>query len=469
MLLKQFYLGCLSHASYFIGDESTKRAVVVDPQRDIEQYLQFAAEEGYRITNVMLTHFHADFISGQLELRDQCNATIHIGARAQAEYDFEAMPDGSVIEFGKLKIQVLETPGHTPESICILVYDLNKSAQNPHAVLTGDTLFIGDVGRPDLLASVGVTQEELAGMLYDSVTHKLLPLPDETLLYPAHGAGSMCGKNLSKDTVSTIGAQRKFNYALQPMSKSEFIKLVTADQPDAPKYFAYDAMLNRREHSTLESSLQRAHKPISVEGLLKAREAGAQILDVRDPMDYAPWHLSGSINVGLGGQFATWCGCVLERERPIIIIADPGHEEEAAMRLGRIGFDHVAGYLDGGIAALQNHPDLMRSVQRVTAEQLSKELETSKPPHVLDVRYVREWNESHIKGSINVPLNHLLERIAEVPRDGRLVIHCARGYRSAIALSLLEAQGVTNATDLIGGIAAWESAKLGVDVPVCNS
>jgi glyoxylase-like metal-dependent hydrolase (beta-lactamase superfamily II) len=258
MILKQYYLGCLAHASYLIADEATKTAVVVDPQRDIAQYLADATQQDLQIRYIFLTHFHADFLAGHLELRDRVGARICLGARAQADFAFIPFTDGERLEFGAVRLQILETPGHTPEAISILVYDLHKNAQAPAAVLTGDTLFIGDVGRPDVLASLGVTARALASMLYTSLHDKLLPLPDETLVYPAHGAGSMCGKHLSTDTVSTMGTQRRYNYALQPMSKEAFMALVTADQPEAPQYFAYDALLNRREHPTLEQTLARA-------------------------------------------------------------------------------------------------------------------------------------------------------------------------------------------------------------------
>jgi rhodanese-related sulfurtransferase len=270
-------------------------------------------------------------------------ATICLGARAEADYPFTPFKDGETLECGTVRLQILETPGHTPEAICLLVYDLHKDAHNPHAVLTGDTLFIGDVGRPDLMASIGITADALAGMLYDSLHQKLLPLPDDTLVYPAHGAGSMCGKNLSTDTVSPLGVQKRYNYALQPMSKADFIRLVIADQPDVPAYFAYDAMLNRRERPTLEAALAQELQPLALEAVLRLRHTGAQVLDVRDPADFEGAHLAGSINVGLGGAYATWAGTILERETPIVLIAEPGRETEAAMRLGRIGFDSVAG------------------------------------------------------------------------------------------------------------------------------
>jgi rhodanese-related sulfurtransferase/glyoxylase-like metal-dependent hydrolase (beta-lactamase superfamily II) len=460
MLLKQYYLGCLAHASYLIADEQTGTAVVVDPQRDIDQYMQDAAQQGVQIRYVFLTHFHADFLAGHLELRDRVGATICLGARAAADYAFTPFRDGETLEFGGVRLQILETPGHTPEAICILVYDLQHDAHSPYAVLTGDTLFIGDVGRPDLMASIGITAEELAGMLYDSLHQKLLPLPDATLVYPAHGAGSMCGRNLSTDTVSPLGVQKRYNYALQPMSRADFIRLVTADQPDAPAYFSYDALLNRRERPTLEQALAQELQPLSLEAVLRLQPSGAQILDVRDPADFEGAHLAGSINIGLGGAYATWAGTILQREKPIVLIAEPGRETEAALRLGRIGFDSVAGYLQGGMQALETHPALVRRTERITAATLAEQLVAPAPPVVLDVRTPREWQAKHIAGSLHIPLNHLRERLHEVPRDQQLVVHCQSGYRSAIAAGLLEQHGVTPLADLVGGFAAWEASQL---------
>ncbi len=460
MILKQYYLGCLAHASYLLGDEATSTAVVVDPQRDIQQYLADAAALGLEIRHVFLTHFHADFIAGHLELRDQCGAAIHLGRRAEAEYAFVPMSDGDSLEFPGLRLQVLETPGHTIESISLLVFDRAKSDAQPYAVLTGDTLFIGDVGRPDLRASLGWTAQELGAHLYDSLHTKLLPLPDETLIYPAHGAGSLCGKNLSSDTVSTLGDQRRMNYALQTMSKEDFIRIVTADQPDAPEYFTYDAILNTRERVTLATNLARVLQPISLDEVLSLGDAGAQLLDVRDPAEYAKGHIAGSINIGLGGQYATWAGTLLDRTRPIVLIAEPGREQEAALRLGRIGFDHVRGYLDGGMAALADRADLVWPTERVIAADIAEELATSDPPLILDIRTAREWHDEHIPGSVNIPLNHLPERIVDLPRDRRIAVHCAGGYRSSIAASILHQHGITNLEEMAGGIAAWSAAKL---------
>lgn len=462
MILKQYYLGCLAHASYLLGDEASCTAIIVDPQRDIQQYLDDAEKFGLRIRHVFLSHFHADFVAGHLELRDRCGATIHLGSRAQAEYAFEAMKDGDTLDLPGLRLRVLETPGHTIESISILVFDPRTDPAKPHAVLTGDTLFIGDVGRPDLRAALGWSANELGACLYDSLHQKLLTLPDETLVYPAHGSGSLCGKNLSSDTVSTLGVQRRMNYALQPMTKDEFIRLVTADQPDAPPYFSYDAVLNTREHSSLDQNLERVLHPIELDEVLRLGDAAAQILDVRDSSEYAKQHLAGSINIGLGGQYATWAGTVLDRTNPIVIVAEPGREEEAALRLGRIGFDHVKGYLRGGMEALAGRPDLLWQTERISAPMLAEELASADPPLLLDIRNPREWAAKHIDGSVNVPLNHLQERVAEIPRDRRIAVHCAGGYRSSIAVSILHQYGVTNLIEMAGGLAAWEAARLSV-------
>jgi len=462
MILKQYYLGCLAHASYLLGDEASATGIVVDPQRDIQQYLKDAETFGLQIRHVFLSHFHADFVAGHLELRDRCGATIHLGAQAQAEYPFVPMKDGDTLDFPGMRLQILETPGHTIESISILVFDLAKDAAKPYAVLTGDTLFIGDVGRPDLRASLGWTADDLGAHLYDSIHNKLLPLPDETLVYPAHGAGSLCGKKLSSDTVSSLGDQRRLNYALQPMSKEEFIRLVTADQPDAPAYFTYDAILNTRERATLDKNLEQVLHPIDLEEVLRMGDQGAQILDVRDAAEYAKGHLAGSINIGLGGQYATWAGTVLDRQKPIVIIAEPSREQEAALRLGRIGFDHVKGYLEGGMEALSERPDLVWPTERVSAPMVAEELAGADAPLVLDIRNPREWATKHIGGSVNIPLNHLQERMAEIPRNRRIAVHCAGGYRSSIAASILHQYGITNLIEMAGGLAAWEAAKLPV-------
>lgn len=462
LILKQYYLGCLAHASYLVADQQSGEAAVVDPQRDVGQYVEDAGRHGCRITHVFLTHFHADFVAGHLELRDRAGAEIHLGARARADYPFAPMRDGDAVQLGGVRLEVLETPGHSPESISILVFEPEVGDHAPHAVLTGDTLFIGDVGRPDLRASLGWSATELAGMLYDSLHEKLAPLPDHTLVYPAHGAGSLCGKTLSTDTVSTIGDQRRYNYALQPMSRERFIEIVTADQPDAPAYFTYDAVLNTRERQTLEQALQRELQPLPRGRFLELADDGAQILDTRDPSQFEAAHVRGAVSIGLRGSFATWCGTVLERERPIVLIAEPGCELEAATRLGRIGFDNVVGYLEGGMEPLEHTPELLERIERITAGSLAEQLSSSAPPRLIDVRGVPEWRERRIQKAINLPLPQLLSGLGQLDSDRPVVACCSTGYRSAIAASVMQRDGISGVGDLVGGLAAWEAARLPV-------
>jgi hydroxyacylglutathione hydrolase len=463
LIFKQFYLPCLAHASYLIGEEATGTAAVIDPQRDTDQYIAFSAEHGLKIKHVFLTHLHADFVAGHLELRDREGAAIYLGAAAKAKYAFTPLHDGEFLEFGCIRLKVLETPGHTPESISILVYDLNASSgengEQPYAVLTGDTLFIGDVGRPDLRAALGWSAAELGAMLFDSLHTKLLALPDQSLVYPAHGAGSLCGKALSKETVSTLGEQRRSNYALQPMSKESFIQVVTADQPEAPAYFTYDAVLNSEERPTLDQTLARVN-PMTLDGLLAMQEVGAQILDTRDPAEFAAAHLAGSVNIGLGGQYATWAGTVLDRDHPIVIIADPGRENESATRLGRIGFDHVVGFLKNGLLSLKTRPELTITTERISAPFASELLASREPPLAVDVRAPREREQKRIAGSLSVPLNHLVENIGKIPKDRSLLVYCAGGYRSSIAASLLQRSGFERVSEIAGGIVGWETANL---------
>lgn len=466
MRLEQYYLGCLAHASYMIADETTGIAAVVDPQRDVDQYVRDAEANGWQIRYVFLTHFHADFLAGHIELRDRLEARIYLGAKADAEYEFTPVMEGDVVEFGEVRMKILETPGHTPEGISILVYDLAESDTTPNAVLTGDTMFIGDVGRPDLMASIGVTAEELGNMLYDSI-EKLRQLPDETRVYPAHGAGSLCGKQLSEERVSTIGEQKKFNYALQPMDRAAFLDLVTADQPDAPDYFAFDAERNRQERQSLDEALRASLKALSLDEVLSAQRRGVQVVDVRDPADFEGAHLVGTINIGLDGKYATWAGTILDKAAPIVVIADSDRVEEAVMRLGRIGFDLVEGYLEHGMAALESRPDLVETTDRITAEALHEQLVSESAPLVVDVRAEKEWSGGHLEGSLNVPLNQLVGRIGEIPTERDIVVHCQGGYRSSIAASLMKHHGLANVTDLVGGYKAWVTSKLPVvDAPV---
>jgi hydroxyacylglutathione hydrolase len=482
VIFKQFYLPCLAHASYLIGDEATGTAAVVDPQRDTDQYIAFAAEHALKVKHVFLTHLHADFIAGHLELRDRVGATIYLGATAKAGYAFTALHDGGILEFGRVRLKALETPGHTPESISIVVYDLDASDAQPYAVLTGDTLFIGDVGRPDLRVALGWSAAELGSMLFDSLHQKLLSLPDQSLVYPAHGAGSLCGRAISKETVSTMGEQRRLNYALQPMSREAFIRVVTADQPEAPPYFTYDAVLNSQERPTLDEALAREMKPLTLDAVLALQADGAQvggvqmgvqigvqILDTRDPEEFAAAHLAGSINIGLGGQYATWAGTVLDPAHPIVIIAAPGREFESATRLGRIGFDHVIGYLENGMQSLDSRPDLIASTEHLSAQAAAERLASTQPPLAIDVRTPREREQKHIDGSLSVPLNRLADHLSSLPKDRPLLLYCAGGYRSSVAASLLQRSGFHSVAEIAGGFAAWEAANLPVVAPAAEA
>ncbi|MEM7309342.1 MAG: MBL fold metallo-hydrolase [Planctomycetota bacterium] len=457
MILEQYYLGCLSQASYLVGDEERGIAAIVDPRRDVDLYLAEAEKRGLAIRHVVLTHFHADFVSGHVELRERTGATIHLGAAGKAEYAFEPLADGDELRLGNVRLRTLATPGHTPEAISLLVFDDARDAERPHAVLTGDTLFIGDVGRPDLMSSVGVTAEELGGMLYDSLRGKLMTLPDETLVYPGHGAGSMCGKNLSTDTVSTIGDQKRFNYALQDMGREEFVALVAANQPRAPRYFGFDAQLNRSERSTLDAAL-KGLRAMSVEELRAAAADGAVVVDVRDAEAFAAGHLAGAVNIGLEGRFASWAGTVLDADARLVIVAPEGFERETALRLGRIGYDGVIGFLAGGPDAVP--ADQRASTPRFDAGALSRSLEAAGGPLLLDVRQPGERANLAIEGSVHIPLGELEERAGELPKDRAVAIHCASGYRSMVAASLLARAGFGEVSDLAGGIEAWSAAEL---------
>jgi hydroxyacylglutathione hydrolase len=455
VIFERYYLSCLSHASYLVGDEGTKTAVVIDPQRDVEHYLADAEARGLTIRYVFLTHFHADFLAGHLELVEKVGAEVRLGSRAEAGFPFRAMEDGERLELGDVSLEVLETPGHTPEGISIVLRNRAEGDQ-PQAVFTGDTLFVGDVGRPDLLASFGVSEQELAGMLYDSLHGKLLQLPDETVVYPAHGAGSLCGKALGAESSSTIGQERRSNLNLRPMTKQEFTEVVSRGQIDAPAYFAHDAILNRQPHPTRLATAPA----LSLELALREVNAGAVLVDVRDGHAFAREHLAGSLNLSLEGRFASWAGTLLEVNRPIVLLAPAGREQEAVTRLGRIGFDWVKGYLAGGAeAALSARPDLSRSIPRIPVEALEHPLTSDPEVFVLDVRNPAEWEAGHVPGSVNIPLNQLAARIDEVPSDRRVFVHCRTEYRSSAALGILEQAGKT-VTQVTGGWQAYEALQL---------
>lgn len=454
MFFRQYYLGCLSHASYLIGDTETGRAVVVDPQRDIDEYLTDAADNGFRIERVLETHFHADFLSGHLELAARTGATIGFGraAAGRAAFPIELFADGDQIDLGSITLEIRETPGHTPESISLVIYDRGMT-EEPYGVLTGDTLFIGDVGRPDLLSSVGRTADELGRQLYHSLRERLLVLPDATRVFPAHGAGSACGKNLSTETVSTIGEQRRTNYALAPMSEAEFVDVVTQGQSVAPLYFPFAVKRNQEVHDLLDESGEVSL--LSLDEVLHAQRAGAVVLDARDDVAFAAGHLVGSVNVGLGGRFAEYSGEVMSPGTPIVLVTDPGCEAQAKVRLARIGFDNVLGALDEPLATFVEHPGRIAHLSRLSAEALAQRMATVPNLVLVDVRNPGEVALGTIDGAKSISLPALLTRLDELDPNAPTVVFCAGGYRSAIASSLLRSRGFSDVSDVIGGYTAW--------------
>jgi hydroxyacylglutathione hydrolase len=454
VILEQHYLGCLSQASYLIGDETTGRAVVVDPRRDVAEYIDSATAHGLTIEKVIETHFHADFLSGHLELADATGATIAYGSAAETEFPSDKLAHGERIELGDVVLEIRQTPGHTPESISIVVYE-NADDAEPHAVLTGDALFIGDVGRPDLMSSVGMTAEDLAGQLYDSLHEQLMSLPDATLLYPGHGAGSSCGKNLSSDTFSTIGEQRSTNYAVAPMSKDDFIAVVTDGQTAPPAYFSFDAAKNRENRDILDETA--APVAMNVAGVIAQQVRGAIVLDTRDPNEFAVGHLVGSVNIGLGGRYAEFAGGVIQPGAPIVLVAEPGVELEAKNRLARIGFDEVVGFLADPPRAFAEHPDAVTQSSRVDAVELSRARAEIEGLQVVDVRQPGETEGGIIDGAITIPLTRLNQELSRLDAARPTVVYCAGGFRSSIAASKMRSAGFADVSDLLGGFVAWES------------
>ncbi|GGL10329.1 MBL fold metallo-hydrolase [Mangrovihabitans endophyticus] len=454
MLFTQYYLDCLSQASYLIADQTTKRAILVDPRRDIDEYLADARAHDLTIEGVINTHFHADFLAGHLEVAAATGAWIGYGHRAQAEYAIRKLADGERISLGDVTLQIMETPGHTPESISILVFE-HADDTVPYGVMTGDALFIGDVGRPDLLASLGVTADELGRMLYDSVQRKLMSLPDEVRVFPAHGAGSACGKNLSTERQSTIGEQRRTNYACAPMDEDQFLTLVTGGQPAAPGYFAYDAVLNRKARDLFDQ--HQPARPLTAAEFLAARADGAVVIDARDPQEYATGHVRGALNIPADGRFAETAGTVVDPASPIVVVAPQDREEEIVIRLARIGFDRVTGYLREPEGAFLDMVAEIVPASRLTVTQLRQALDQSGPPIVLDVRNDGERERGMITGSMHIPLAELPRRIGEVAGDRPIVTHCAGGYRSSVAASLLRHAGRDDVSDLLGGYNAWQA------------
>jgi hydroxyacylglutathione hydrolase len=456
MYFEQFYLGCLSHASYMAGSEGV--AAVVDPQRDVQVYLEAARQNGLRIAHVIETHLHADFVSGHRELAARTGAKIYVGARAGAQFPHVAVSQGDEIAFGQCRLRFLETPGHTVESICVLVTDLDRSP-GPFAVFTGDTLFIGDVGRPDL--SPDHTPQQLAGLLYDSLHGKLLSLSDDVRVYPAHGAGSLCGRQMSNERSSTIGEQRVANYALRAASRDEFVHLLTDTLPERPAYFARDAEINRAGAAALDDLplLQE----LTPDASLRLQQAGAIVLDTRPDTQFGAGHIPGSVNIPLSGQFASWAGALLGLETDLLLVAEnPECAAEGRMRLARVGIERVAGYLAGGIHAWQLANRPIERLPHITVQDLDRLQRDEADLQIADVRRPAEWEDGHIEGALLLPLNRIAAEIRQLDPARPIAVHCKGGYRSAIAASLLLRAGFHHVVNVTGGFDAWKAADLPV-------
>ncbi len=449
--IERYYLGCLAHASYMVGSGGV--AAVIDPQRDVDLYIEAAAKLGWKIEHVIESHLHADFVSGHHELAERTGAKIYIGAQADVLFDHVAVRDGDAIRFGDCEMSFLETPGHTLESVCVLMKDLSEPTK-PGVLFTGDTLFAGDVGRPDL--SPSHTPQELAGILYDSLHAKVMTLPDETEIYPAHGAGSLCGRQLSSESSSTIGRQKQTNYALLARSKEEFVSLLTDQMPTRPEYFARDVDMNRRGAVALsELPVLEAYR---AEQVIELQSKGALVVDTRPSMEFAVAHVPGSVHIALTGQYASWAARILGLDRKLILLAeDEEHVRESQLRLARVGVENVAGYLKDGVIGWIRDGKVLEYIPQLSAQEF-QELRAKEPVRVLDVREAGEREAGSIEGSQWIPLGELEARMGEISKDGLLVVHCKGGYRSSIATSLLRRGGFEDIANLIGGYDAWKIA-----------
>ncbi|WP_205508293.1 MBL fold metallo-hydrolase [Longitalea arenae] len=467
MKIEQIYTGCLAQGAYYI--ESEGEAVVIDPLREIEPYVQKAARNGATIKYVFETHFHADFVSGHLDLAKATGATIVYGPTATPSFNAHIAQDGEVFKLGKLSFTVLHTPGHTMESSCYLLKD---EAGKEVALFSGDTLFIGDVGRPDLAQKANhITQEDLAGLLYDSLRSKIMPLPDSVIVYPAHGAGSACGKNMSKETTDTLGHQKATNYALRAdMSRSAFIQEVTAGLTAPPQYFPLNVQLNKQGYESITEVIKKGTHPLGVEAFeAAANETNALILDTRDPQQFAKGFIPNSINIGIDGNFAPWVGALIpDIKQAILIVAEPGRQEEVVTRLARVGYDNAIGYLAGGINAWQKAGKEIDTITSISAQELATVYEANPDINVLDVRKKSEYDAEHVKGAINASLDFINDSMHQVDKNKTGYVHCAGGYRSMIFISILKARGFDNLIDIKGGFKAIkESGRFPVTDYVC--
>jgi glyoxylase-like metal-dependent hydrolase (beta-lactamase superfamily II)/rhodanese-related sulfurtransferase len=460
-VFEHFYLGCLAHASYLVGSDGV--AVVIDPQRDVDIYIEAAREHGLTIRHIIETHLHADFVSGHRELAERTGAHIYLGRGSGATFPHRPAKDGDEIAFGQCRMRFLETPGHTLESVCVVLTDLDREASGKHgrwAVFTGDTLFIGDVGRPDLAETR--TPQQLAGRLYDSLHRKLLTLPGETLVYPAHGAGSMCGRNISSDRSSTIAHERQFNYALQPMSREQFVALMTADLPARPEYFQRDVDLNRHGAAHLAKLPEiAALHPSQVETL---RAGGIALLDTRAASDFCAGHIPGSLNIGLNGQFASWAGSLLGLDRDLILVAEDARAvDESRSRLARVGIERVRGFVKNGIGGWVQADLPLEETRQISATDLQAICAPGSGVRILDVRRRAEWDSGHVVGATLAPLDRFRDEIGKLDPTQTTAVHCKGGYRSAIACSILQANGFTQVVNVTGGFDAWLASRLPVE------
>lgn len=446
MYVEQLYTNCLAEAAYYI--ESNGEAAIIDPLRETEPYIDLAKKRAAKIKYVFETHFHADFVSGHIDLARKVNAPIVYGPLANTNYEVINAKDGQEFKIGNLTIRVLHTPGHTPESSCYLLLDENG---REHAIFTGDTLFVGDVGRPDLLDGF-MSREELAGMLYDSLNNKIKTLPDSVIVYPAHGPGSACGKNIGKETFSTIGEQKKFNYALKDQSKDDFVNELTSGILPPPAYFFEDARINKEGYEAIDTVIDRNSKPLSAQAVQKLIDKGALVLDTRPADEFEKGFIHGSINIGLNGQFAVWVGTLIPIDQPLVLVTLPGKESESVLRLARVGYEKVEGYLDGGIASWKNGLDKVKSI---SAEQM-KDYKVE----VLDVRKPGEWNVSHLKDAKFLPLADMPSNLDSLDKNSKYIVHCGGGYRSMTAISLMKREGFNDLINVYGGFGAMVNAGL---------
>lgn len=458
MIIEQLYTGCLAQGAYYI--ESNGEAAIIDPLREVQQYLNKAQKNGARIKYVFETHFHADFVSGHLDLSNQTGAPIVFGPEARPDFNAHIATDNEEFRLGELTLKVLHTPGHTLESTCYLLLDKQQQAK---ALFSGDTLFIGDVGRPDLAQKAAhMTQEQLAGLLYDSLRTKIMTLPDDVIVYPAHGAGSACGKNMSKETFDTLGNQKKHNYALRPdMSREQFIAEVTEGLLPPPGYFPVNVAMNKSGIPAVSEIINQGMKALSPDAFeLAANTTGALILDTRDPQTFAASFIPNSINIGINGNFAPWVGALLpDLNQPILLVAEQGREEEVITRLARVGYDHTIGFLSGGIAAWNEAGKVTDTIRSVDAAQMAAELKQD-PKLIMDVRKPGEFEAEHVEEAVNIPLDFINEHIAEIDKQKPYFVHCAGGYRSMIFISILRARGFNNLTDIKGGFKAISESGL---------